>query len=618
MNQEQRNILYRIAICLVLAAGAFLAPGPRWLEIALFALAYLVAGADVLWKALRNIVRGDIFDEHFLMSVATIGAGILGEYPEAVAVMLFYQVGELFQDIAVERSRRSIASLMDIRPDHANIENADGSLTAVKPEDVPAGSIIVVRPGEKIPLDGTVESGHASLDTSALTGESMPREVGENDLVASGCLDMTGLLRIRTSGTYGESTVAKILRLVENAETGKAKTEKFITRFAKTYTPLVTAAAVLLATVPPLLAGGAWTTWIERALIFLVISCPCALVVSVPLSFFAGIGGASRHGILVKGSHYLEMLARLKTVVFDKTGTLTKGDFSVTAVYPQGIAPEELLALAATAEIHSDHPVALSLRKAYGKPVDPSRTSETSNFAGEGIRAVVAGKTVYAGNEKLMKRAGVLPETHQNGLEEGTIVQVAVDGRYMGHIVISDSVKEESAQAVGLLRKAGIEHIVMLTGDRPEVARKVAGSLGITEYHARLLPAEKVEYVTAAAKRQRPGRTLAFVGDGINDAPVLKTADVGIAMGAAGSQAAIEAADVVLLDDNPLKVALGVKISRATLAIVKQNIVLAIGIKLAMLVLGAAGVAGMWEAVFADVGVTVMAVLNALRALRIK
>lgn len=617
MSSEQKNILWRILVCLLLSAGALFVDEPQWLHLSLFAAAYLVAGTDVLWRAARHLVKGKLFDENFLMSIATIGAGAIGEYPEAVAVMLFWQIGELLQDIAVERSRKSIASLMDIKPDFANLEAADGSLSQVSPEEVPAGSIILIKPGEKIPLDGTVVSGRSSLDMSSLTGESLPRDVEENNPVISGSLNMTGLLRVRTSGTYGESTIAKILQLVENAETGKAKTEKFITRFAKVYTPIVVGAAVLLATVPPLMVGGgeAWFTWLQRALIFLVISCPCALVISVPLSCFAGIGGASRHGILVKGSHYLEMLSKLKTVVFDKTGTLTKGNFKVTDLCPRGVDKEQLLELAAMAECHSDHPVALSLRQAYGKPIDANNTSEVENFAGEGIRAVVNGKTVYAGNGKLMQRAGV---NYEESALSGTVVQVAAEGRYIGHIVIADTIKEESAQAVKLLRKEGIERIVMLTGDRQSVAQEVASNLGITEYHAQLLPAQKAEYMAEWNAQRSPKHTTAFVGDGINDAPVLKMADVGIAMGAAGSDAAIEAADVVLLDDNPLKVALGVKISRATFAIVKQNIVFAIGIKIVMLLLGAMGFANMWCAVFADMGVTLLAVLNALRALRVK
>ncbi len=610
METEHKILISRIVACVAICGLSFLPALPAWAYIATFALAYAVIGADVVYRAVRNLFHGNFFDEHFLMSIATLGAFAIGEYPEAVAVMLFYQVGELFQDIAVARSRASISSLMDIRPDYANIEE-DGELRQVAPDDVPGGSVIIVKPGEKIPLDGVVISGESSVDTSALTGESLPRDVSEGNPVVSGSLNMTGVIRVRTSGEYGESTVARILELVENADTGKAKAEKFMTRFARYYTPAVVAAAVLLAVVPSLVSGGNWTVWLNRALIFLVVSCPCALVVSIPLTFFAGIGGASRRGILIKGSNYLEILARVGTVVFDKTGTLTYGNFSVTAVHPEIISGEMLVELAALAEMYSDHPVAVSLRSAYGGQLDKERVADVKNFAGEGIFAVVDGREVYAGNDRLMSRAGVEAKQCE---KPGTIVHLAVDGVYMGHIVVSDSIKPEAADAVSGLRRSGVKKVVMLTGDRQDVAEEVSGALGIDEVYAGLLPADKVSRMEEL--RSAGSQKIAFVGDGINDAPVLKLADVGIAMGAVGSDAAIEAADVVLMDDNPMKVAESIRISRRTLRIVVQNIVFAIGIKLAMLLLGALGIAGMWEAVFADVGVTVLAVLNSLRAMR--
>lgn len=610
METEHKILISRIVACLAICGLSFLPALPAWACVATFALAYAVIGADVVYRAVRNLLHGNFFDEHFLMSIATLGAFAIGEYPEAVAVMLFYQVGELFQDIAIVRSRASISSLMDIRPDYANIEE-DGELRQVAPDDVPGGSVIIVKPGEKIPLDGVVISGESSVDTSALTGESLPRDVSEGNPVVSGSLNMTGVIRVRTSGEYGESTVARILELVENADTGKAKAEKFMTRFARYYTPAVVAAAVLLAVMPSLVSGGNWTVWLNRALIFLVVSCPCALVVSIPLTFFAGIGGASRRGILIKGSNYLEILARVGTVVFDKTGTLTYGNFSVTAVHPEIISGEMLVELAALAEMYSDHPVAVSLRSAYGGQLDKERVADVKNFAGEGIFAVVDGREVYAGNDRLMSRAGVEAKQCE---KPGTIVHLAVDGVYMGHIVVSDSIKPEAADAVSGLRRSGVKKVVMLTGDRQDVAEEVSGALGIDEVYAGLLPADKVSRMEEL--RSAGSQKIAFVGDGINDAPVLKLADVGIAMGAVGSDAAIEAADVVLMDDNPMKVAESIRISRRTLRIVVQNIVFAIGIKLAMLLLGALGIAGMWEAVFADVGVTVLAVLNSLRAMR--
>lgn len=616
MEKEHKIALVRILASGLLLVLSYVTSFMQIVTVALCVAAYIIIGGDIVVKAVRNIFRGEVFDECFLMSVATIGAFAIGEYPEAVAVMLFYQIGELFMDVAVDRSRDSISRLMDIRPDHANVEDADGTLRRVAPEEVPAGTVIVVKPGEKIPLDGTVVSGNSSLDTSALTGESMPREAGDGDSVISGSMNLTGVLRIKTTGTYGESTVAHILSLVENAENGKAHTEKFITRFARYYTPVVVAAAVLLAVVPPLFAGGGWMLWLNRALIFLVISCPCALVVSVPLTFFAGIGGASRRGILFKGSNYIEALARVRTVVFDKTGTLTNGSFTVTGVYPvEGVGEEALVETAALAEIYSDHPVAAALRGACRQKTDKSRVGGVENFAGEGIMAYVDGKPVYAGNDRLMARAGV---SFVAPAVVGTVVHVASEGKYLGYVVVSDTVKPQTAEALSGLRRAGVEQTVMLTGDRSDVAESVAHELGIDEVHAGLLPDGKVQLMEDIIRRRRGQGTVAFVGDGINDAPVLKLSDVGIAMGAAGSDAAIEAADVVLMDDNPAKVVQGMTIARRTLSIVKQNIVFAIGVKVAVLLLGAVGLATMWAAVFSDVGVTVLAVLNAMRAMGTK
>lgn len=613
MEKEHKIALVRILASGLLLVLSYVTSFTQIVTVALCVAAYIIIGGDIVVKAVRNIFRGEVFDECFLMSVATIGAFAIGEYPEAVAVMLFYQIGELFMDVAVDRSRDSISRLMDIRPDHANVEDADGTLRRVAPEEVPAGTVIVVKPGEKIPLDGTVVSGNSSLDTSALTGESMPREAGDGDSVISGSMNLTGVLRIKTTGTYGESTVAHILSLVENAENGKAHTEKFITRFARYYTPVVVAAAVLLAVVPPLFADGGWMLWLNRALIFLVISCPCALVVSVPLTFFAGIGGASRRGILFKGSNYIEALARVRTVVFDKTGTLTNGSFTVTGVYPvEGVEEETLVETAALAEIYSDHPVAAALRGACRQKTDKSRVGGAENFAGEGIMTYVDGKPVYAGNDRLMERAGV---SFVAPAVVGTVVHVASEGKYLGHVVVSDTVKPQTAEALSALRRAGVEQTVMLTGDRSDVAESVAHELGIDEVHAGLLPDGKVQLMEDIIRRRRGQGTVAFVGDGINDAPVLKLSDVGIAMGAAGNDAAIEAADVVLMDDNPAKVAQGMSIARRTLSIVKQNIVFAIGVKVAVLLLGAVGLATMWAAVFSDVGVTVLAVLNAMRAM---
>lgn len=613
METEHTIMSIRIIASAVLLGSSYIPSFTVEIHIALCIAAYLLIGADIVYKAVRNLRYGRIFDENFLMIIATVGAFIIGEYPEAVAVMMFYQIGELFSDIAVARSKASISALIDIRPDYANIET-DGILCKVSPEDVPAGSIIVIKPGEKVPLDGTILSGNSTLDTAALTGESLPREVSKGDAIISGSMNLTGLLRIRTSGTYGESTVAKILDLVQNADTGKAQSEKFITRFARYYTPIVVAVAALLALVPPMIIGGEWILWLNRALIFLVISCPCALVVSIPLTFFAGIGGASRKGILVKGSNYLEMLARIRMVALDKTGTLTRGDFSVTAVHPEMLSEQELIELAALTESYSDHPVSASLRNACAKPLDKARVSNVENIAGEGISATVDNRMVYAGNEKLMQRAGVTSKPCE---KSGTIVHIAVDGVYMGHIVVSDSIKPQSADAIARMKAGGVKKTVMLTGDHRCVAAEVAQIVNIDEFHAELLPTDKVKIVEELRK-EHPEYTIAFIGDGINDAPVLKLADVGIAMGLAGSDAAMEASDVILMNDNLMAVADGMSVARNTLKIVMQNIFFAIGVKFIMLLLGALGVANMWEAVFADVGVTVLAILNAMRAMHVK
>ena len=613
METEHKIMSIRIIASAVLLGSSYIPSFTVEIHNALCIAAYLLIGADIVYKAVRNLRYGRIFDENFLMTIATVGAFIIGEYPEAVAVMMFYQIGELFSDIAVARSKASISALIDIRPDYANIET-DGILCKVSPEDVPAGSIIVIKPGEKVPLDGTILSGNSTLDTAALTGESLPREVSKGDAIISGSMNLTGLLRIRTSGTYGESTVAKILDLVQNADTGKAQSEKFITRFARYYTPIVVAVAALLALVPPMIIGGEWILWLNRALIFLVISCPCALVVSIPLTFFAGIGGASRKGILVKGSNYLEMLARIRMVALDKTGTLTRGDFSVTAVHPEMLSEQELIELAALAESYSDHPVSASLRNACAKPLDKARVSNVENIAGEGISATVDNRMVYAGNEKLMQRAGVTSKPCE---KSGTIVHIAVDGVYMGHIVVSDSIKPQSADAIARMKAGGVKKTVMLTGDHRCVAAEVAQIVNIDEFHAELLPTDKVKIVEELRK-EHPEYTIAFIGDGINDAPVLKLADVGIAMGLAGSDAAMEASDVILMNDNLMAVADGMSVARNTLKIVMQNIFFAIGVKFIMLLLGALGVANMWEAVFADVGVTVLAILNAMRAMHVK
>ncbi len=633
LTRKQRKMLYRILAAAALLIAVKLLPNlfpvPRWMEIPLYLAPYLIIGWDVLWKAVRNILNGQVFDENFLMALATVGAFATGEYAEAVFVMLFYQTGELFQDYAVGKSRQSIAALMDIRPDTANLELEDGSLEEVDPEDVEVGSVVVVRPGERVPLDGEVLEGASALDTAALTGESVPRDVGVGDAVISGCVNQSGLLRVKVTKPCEESTVSKILDLVENAGEKKAASENFITRFARYYTPCVVIAATalfLLPTIalallpasaqPAFLAGTDWTGWLHRALIFLVISCPCALVISVPLSFFGGIGGASKCGILVKGSNYLETLARTETVVFDKTGTLTQGSFTVTALHPaEGVTKDALLEAAALAESWSSHPISVSLRRACGKDLDPSRVTDVEEIAGHGVTAKVDGKAVSAGNSRLMEKEGVQWEPCDL---PGTIVHVTVEGRYAGHILISDLPKPEAKTLVEGLKAAGVKKTVMLTGDTEAAAKAVARDLGIDEVHAQLLPADKVERVEGLLAKKSPNAALAFVGDGINDAPVLTRADVGIAMGALGSDAAIEAADVVLMDDNPAKIAAAMRISRKTLRIVKQNIWFALGVKGAVLLLGAFGVATMWEAVFADVGVAFLAILNAMRCLQVE
>ena len=630
LTRKQRKMLLRIIAAGVLLIAAELiserVPVPGWL---LFLIPYVIIGWDVIWKAVRNIRNGQVFDENFLMGLATVGAFATAEYAEAVFVMLFYQVGELFQDYAVGRSRQSIAALMDIRPDTANLEGPDGSLEEVDPEDVEVGAVIVIRPGERVPLDGVVLEGASSLDTAALTGESVPRDIVAGDGVISGCVNQTGLLRVEVTKPCEESTVSKILDMVENAGEKKASSENFITRFARYYTPCVVIAAAALfllpalalavlpaASLPGFLAGTDWTSWLHRALIFLVISCPCALVISVPLSFFGGIGGASKCGILVKGSNYLEALAKTETVVFDKTGTLTKGTFSVSAVHPvAGFDEKTLLEYAALAECWSNHPISVSLRKACGGEIDTARVTETEEIAGHGVRAKVDGRTVCAGNSRLMQREGIKSESCEL---PGTIVHISVNGAYAGHIIISDAVKEDAKTLAENLKAAGVKQTVMLTGDTEATAKAVARELGIDAYHAGLLPGDKVDRVEALLAEKRPGTTLAFVGDGINDAPVLSRVDVGIAMGALGSDAAIEAADVVLMDDRPSKIALAMNISRKTLRIVKQNIWFALGVKGLVLLLGAFGVANMWEAVFADVGVAVIAILNAMRCLYVE
>lgn len=614
MSRKEKKTLLRICVSLLLFIAAYFIPVTGYGRLAVFLAPYLLIGGDILAKALRNIFHGQVFDENFLMAIATVGAFIIGEYPEAVFVMLFYQVGEFFQSYAVGRSRKSITRLMNIRPDYANIEQ-DGEMQQVDPEEVKIGDIIFVKAGEKVPLDGVVLEGESSLDTSALTGESLPRDVGVGDAVISGCINQSGLLRIRVNKEFGESTVAKILDLVETSSGKKARAENFITKFARYYTPIVVIGAVLLAVLPPLFFHQVWSVWLERALIFLVISCPCALVISIPLSFFGGIGGASKAGILVKGGNYLEALSQAETVVFDKTGTLTKGVFQVRAVHPDEIDEVQLLELAALAESYSDHPISRSLQQAYGKELNRERVAEVEEIAGHGVSARIDGKAVHVGNPKLMERVGAA--WHPCELV-GTTVHVAIDGRYAGHIVISDQVKEDAAAAIAGLKAAGIKQTVMLTGDSKPVGETVAKELGLDAVYTELLPADKVERVEALLAQKSPKGKLVYVGDGINDAPVLSRADIGIAMGGLGSDAAIEVADIVLMDDKPSKIVTAIRLSRRTLRIVRQNIVFALGVKALVLFLGALGMANMWEAAFADVGVSVIAILNAMRALRIE
>lgn len=621
MTKKQKKMLYRIIVTFLLFAVLMVCEHTGgmdgWNKIVLFVIylvPYLVIGYDIVYKAARNISHGQVFDENFLMMIATFGAFGVGEYSEAVAVMLFYQVGELFQGYAVGKSRQSISDMMDICPEYANIEE-DGVLKQVDPDDVEVGSIIVVKPGERIPLDGIVVEGESLIDTAALTGESVPRSAKAGDEIISGCVNGSGTLKVKTTKEFDDSTVAKILELVENASSKKAKVENFITRFAKYYTPVVTIGAVILAILPPLILGGGWAEWIQRACIFLVISCPCALVISVPLGFFGGIGAASKIGVLVKGSNYLEAVAEMTTIVFDKTGTLTKGEFKVTDVITENGSKEELIELAALGEGYSNHPIANSIREAYGKELDLNRVTNTEEIAGHGIKAVIDGKTVLLGNEKLMKSESIF---YTSCKSMGTVVYVACTGVFEGAVVISDTIKDGAKEAIRDMKQVGVRHTVMLTGDRREAAETVAQTLGIDEVHAELLPGGKVEQVEALLKAEKQKERLAFVGDGINDAPVLTRADIGIAMGSMGSDAAIEAADIVLMDDDVTKIASVVRIARKTLRIVKQNIVFALAIKALVLILGTLGMANMWEAVFADVGVSVIAILNSMRTLNEK
>ena len=625
MTKKQKKMLLRIIIAAVMLAALYFLPVTGWLRLGLYLVTYLVIGYDILKKAGQGIANGRVFDENFLMAVATVGAFALaiyeksGDYNEAIAVMLFYQVGELFQSYAVGKSRKNISALMDIRPDYANIEQ-DGKLVQVDPDEVAVGTVIVVQPGEKAPIDGVVVEGSSTLNTSALTGESLPRDVHEGDEIISGCINMTGVLKIRTTKAFGESTVSKILELVENSSSRKSRSEDFIAKFARIYTPVVCYSALALAVLPPVIRlvggmDGQWEQWIYRALTFLVTSCPCALVVSIPLSFFAGIGGASHEGILIKGSNYLETLSQVKTVVFDKTGTLTRGVFEVTAVHHSDMDEQKLLEYAALAECASSHPISKSLQRAYGKAIDRSRVTDIQELSGHGVTAVVDGHPVAAGNSKLMEQLGI---PYHDCHSVGTIIHMAVDGQYAGHIVISDVVKPHAKEAVEALHKAGVEKTVMLTGDAKKVADAVAAELGVDEVHSELLPGDKVDKVESLLAQQSGKAKLALVGDGVNDAPVLGRADIGIAMGAMGSDAAIEAADIVLMDDEPLQIAKAIRISRKCIGIVYENIVFALAVKFACLVLVAIGLADMWAAIFADVGVMVLAVLNAIRALRVK
>ena len=619
MNKKQKKMLIRIIIAAVLIVVFSLLPAEGYLRFGLFMIPYLVIGYDILKKAFKGILNKQVFDENFLMAVATVGAILLGDYSEGVAVMLFYQIGELFQSYAVGKSRRNISELMDIRPDYANIEK-DGALEQVDPDEVEIGTIIVVQPGEKVPIDGVITEGTSTLNTSALTGESLPRDAKAGDEVISGCINMTGLLKIRTTKEFGESTVSKILELVENSSSRKSRSENFISKFAKYYTPAVCYGALALAFIPPivlLIMGkpAMWGDWIYRALTFLVISCPCALVISIPLSFFAGIGGASNQGILVKGSNYLETLAQTKYVVFDKTGTMTQGVFEVSGIHHNEMPDEKLLEYAALAECSSSHPISKSLQKAYGKPIDRNRVTDIEEISGNGVIAKVEGISVAAGNTKLMDRLGI---AYQDCHHVGTVVHMAIDGKYAGHILISDIIKPHAKEAIAELKKAGISKTVMLTGDSKRVADQVAEELGIQEVYSELLPADKVSRVEELLNQKSEKDKLAFVGDGINDAPVLSRADIGIAMGALGSDAAIEAADIVLMDDDPLKISKAIKIARKCIRIVYENIYFAIGIKVLCLILGALGIANMWMAIFADVGVMIIAVLNAIRTLFVK
>lgn len=619
MNKKQKKMLVRIIISLILLVVFSQLPVEGYLRFGLFMIPYLIIGYDILKKAFKGILNKQVFDENFLMAVATVGAILLGDYSEGVAVMLFYQIGELFQSYAVGKSRRNISELMDIRPDYANIEK-DGALEQVDPDEVEIGTIIVVQPGEKVPIDGVITEGTSTLNTSALTGESLPRDAKAGDEVISGCINMTGLLKIRTTKEFGESTVSKILELVENSSSRKSKSENFISKFAKYYTPAVCYGALALAFIPPivlLIMGkpAMWGDWIYRALTFLVISCPCALVISIPLSFFAGIGGASNQGILVKGSNYLETLAQTKYVVFDKTGTMTQGVFEVSGIHHSEMPNEKLLEYAALAECSSSHPISKSLQKAYGKPIDRNRVTDIEEISGNGVIAKVDGISVAAGNTKLMDRLGI---AYQDCHHVGTVVHMAIDGKYAGHILISDIIKPHAKEAIAELKKAGISKTVMLTGDSKRVADQVAGDLGIQEVYSELLPADKVSRVEELLNKKSEKAKLAFVGDGINDAPVLSRADIGIAMGALGSDAAIEAADIVLMDDDPLKISKAIKIARKCIRIVYENIYFAIGIKILCLILGALGIANMWAAIFADVGVMIIAVLNAIRTLFVK
>lgn len=613
MSRKQKVMLVRIIAGAVLFVAALFIPLSGVFKAVLFLVPYLVVGWDILYKAVRGIFHGQVFDENLLMGIATVGAFAIGEYSEGVAVMLFYQVGELFQSVATRRSRQSIASLMDIRPEHAAVEEGD-TTKVVPPEAVEIGQVIVIKPGERVPLDGVVLSGESSLDTAALTGESLPRSVMEGDDVVSGCINLSGVLRVKVTKRYGQSTVAKILELVENSGAKKARAENFITRFSRVYTPAVVLSALALAILPPLFVGG-WSEWLHRALIFLVISCPCALVISVPLSFFGGIGGAARRGILVKGASYLEALSHAKVAVFDKTGTLTKGVFNVTAVHPDSVSAARLLELAAMAECYSDHPISKSLKEAYGKEIDPQKVTGVTEQAGGGVMAVIDGQKIAVGNDKLMESLGIKWHPCHR---VGTTVHVAVEGEYAGHIVISDEIKPDAAEAIKALYARGVGRAVMLTGDNKSVAEAVKAQLGLSEAYAQLLPGDKVEMVEKELAALPRGQKLLFVGDGINDAPVLSRADIGVAMGAMGSDAAIEAADIVLMDDRLMRLCEAVDISRKTLRIVRQNIVFALAVKALVLILGAFGVANMWEAVFADVGVSVIAILNAMRALRYK